>query len=131
VVVLGLFFQRPPEFWIVLAAVFMYSNFSLWYFTLLGLGETSLRVRMLEAVAQGREWQNPSSRAKTNSDAGVFWERVERLSRRKIIRRDGDMISYQPSTFSFICLLLGTLKYLYYGSFRKRLSVEECPSDSK
>jgi len=95
--------------------IFLYLCFSFWYFTALNLGETSIRLRMLDQISKRLDPLSKNCLAEGPTLEELFVQRLKRLEANRIIRIDGNKISFRYSIFFLACIPLAVLKQVFYG----------------
>lgn len=108
--------------WDYVDRIFLYMCFSFWYFTALNLGETSIRLRMLDQISKRLDPLAKNGLPKGMTVEEVLVQRLQRLEANRIIRFDGDRILFRWSIFFLACLPLVGLKRLFYGSVRGQIA---------
>lgn len=84
-------------------------------FAVINLGETSLRIRMLQMLSESADGMRRSEIVEIYDDAALFEIRVDRLIERQQVTRVSDVLIIRSSTLSYIAALIAAFKWLLYG----------------
>ena len=87
-------------------------------FAVINLGETSLRIRMMQMLNESPNGMELAQIIKIYDDTALFDTRVSRLVEQRQVIRVAEVLIIRRSTFFYIAALIGLFKLLLYGSLR-------------
>jgi hypothetical protein len=92
-------------------------------FAVINLGETSLRIRMLQMLNKSPNGMKRSEVVEIYDDTALFEIRVNRLIEQRQVIRTGDVVIIRRSAFFYIAALIRAFKWLLYGSPPRQFNV--------
>jgi len=92
-------------------------------FAVINLGETSLRIRILQMLNESPNGMKRSEIVAIYDDAALFEIRVNRLIEQQQVSRTGDILIIRRSAFFYIAALIRAFKWLLYGGSPRQTNV--------